>query len=59
MDRKVVVYYDEEECLYYGHPEGMPGLLVYAPTFLDCISDLDDLIQSYEQTIEDTSNGKH
>lgn len=57
MDYKVVIYYDDEDEIYWGHPEDLPGLLVEGPTFLEVVRDLEILIDSYEKTVEgDHSN---
>lgn len=46
QDYSLIVHFDEEEQLYWGYIEGYPSLTAHGDTFLECIAELDLLIDT-------------
>lgn len=46
-DYSLIIYWDEDDEVYWGHVEGYPRLVGYGNTFLDCVSELDLLIDAW------------
>lgn len=45
-DYSLIVYWDEDDKVFWGYVEEQPNLMAHASTFLECIGELDLLLDA-------------